>query len=522
MPAESATVARAGAPPQLWSAAPLPGRRWLQVLPAAASDEEHTWAEPDAVGLQVELKTGQRTQRRRLDSAVGYLGSAPRRLHFGLGEAEAADYVRLSWPDAVLQSELEVPADQLWQIVKIERKPSSCPILFSWDGERFAFVTDFLGVGGLGFFLAPGEYAPPDPTEDVRIPPELVAERDGRYLLRITEPLEEVSYLDQLFLWVYDHPAGWELHPDERFTGTPPFPTGAPYAVDQRILPRSARDDRGQDLLEALRQVDRRYAEPPPDDRFKGFARDHWIELDFGQRLARRDPARPLVLFLHGWVEYTYSHINYAAWQAGVSLRSPWIELPEGEGGWRPASPEMGFPAGLPRMMTVDLSELPLQQDGRLRIRTNMEVYWDQVYAAETLDTGGLRRHRLDPSRAALRPLGYPREYSPDGADPTVYDYHRLDLGVPFKNLRGAFTPHGDVRGLLRQVDDDFVILARGEEIALEFDARGLPPLPAGWSRTLVLHADGYCKDMDLYTAFPDTVGPLPFHGMENYPPDAH
>ena len=149
-----------------------------------------------------------------------------------------------------------------------------------------------------------------------------------------------------------------------------------------------------------------------------------------------------------------------------------------------------------------------------------MEVSWDQIYAAEDLSAGGLVRHELHPTAAVLRPLGYPREYSPDGSDPTVYDYHRLDLGVPFKNMRGIFTAHGDVRELLRRVDDRFVILARGDEIALEFDATGLPPLPEGWSRTLVLHADGYCKDMDLYTAHPDTIEPLPFHGMANYPPE--
>ncbi|MBC8329417.1 MAG: CRTAC1 family protein, partial [Planctomycetes bacterium] len=513
-------VARAGAAPQLWSAPPVPGRRWLQVLPSQPDADSGWWAEPDAVGLLVELKTGQRSQLRRLESSTGYLGSAPRRLHFGLGAATEADYVRLSWPDAVLQSELEVPAGQLWQITKIERKPSSCPILFSWDGERFAFVTDFLGVGGLGFFAAPGEYAPPDPTEDVRIPPELVRPRGGRYLLRVTEPLEEVSYLDELHLRVYDHPAEWEVHPDERFTGTAPFPTGEAYAFAAPIHPESARSDRGRDLLEDLRHVDRRYAAPPPDPRFPGYARDHWLELDFGERLRRRDPARRLVLVLHGWVEYTYSHVNYAAWQAGVAMRSPWIELPDGAGGWSPASPEMGFPAGLPRVMTVDISELPLQTDGRLRIRTNMEVSWDQIYAAEDLSAGGLVRHELHPTAAVLRPLGYPREYSPDGSDPTVYDYHRLDLGVPFKNMRGIFTAHGDVRELLRRVDDRFVILARGDEIALEFDATGLPPLPEGWSRTLVLHADGYCKDMDLYTAYPDTIEPLPFHGMANYPPE--
>ncbi len=512
-------IARAGAVPQLWSSPPHPDRHWLKILPTQQKSENGFWAEPEAVDLQVEMKTGLRTQLRRMHSTSGYLGSTPRQLHFGLGDATAADYIRLSWLDAVLQSELEVPAGQLWQINKIKRKPSSCPILFCWDGARFAYVTDFLGVGGMGFFMSPGEYAPPDPTEDVRIPPQLVSLKDDRYLLRVAEPLEEVTYLDQLYLQVIDHPANWEIYPDERFTGSPPFPTGKPYAVANPIFPQSASSDSNVNLLQTLRHVDRQYAQPPVDSRFVGYARDHWIELDFGDRLSNLDVTKPLILYLHGWVEYTYSHVNYAAWQAGITMRSPWIELPDGKGGWIPASPEMGFPAGLPRMMTVDISKLPLQKDGRLRIRTNMEVFWDQIYAGVDVSENILIQHQLMPVVAELRTLGYPREYSPDGSNPTVYDYHRLDLGVPFKNLRGSFTNHGDVRDLLKTVDDQFVILARGEEVALEFDASQLPSLPENWSRTLILHSDGYCKDMDLYTAFPDTIEPLPFHGMLNYPP---
>lgn len=512
-------VARAGVRPELWEAPPAPGRHWLEVVPAKAGEGELKWVEPAAVGLQVEVKTGRHLQVGSIKAASGYLGGTPRVAHFGLGENGKADYVRLNWPDAVLQSELEVAADQSWRVPKVLRKPSSCPLLFAWDGTGFAFVTDFLGVGGLGFFIAAGEYAPPDPTEDVRIPPEQIRPRDGRYLLRVAEPLEEITYLDELHLHAYDHPAGWEVYPDERFTGSAPFPTGRPQAVAHKIFPLAARTERGEDVRERILAVDRRYVQPPMDHRFIGYADDHWIELDFGDRLRGVAPDARLVLYLHSWVEYTYSHVNFAASQAGLRMQSPWIEVPDGSGGWRVAMPEAGYPGGLPRMMTVDISALPLRDDGRLRIRTNMEVYWDQIFAAVDVSGPELQGHILRPAVAELRYLGYPREYSPDGANPTLYDYQRIDQGVPFKNLTGNHTRFGDVSPLLEAADDRFVIFGRGEELALEFDATSLPVLPETRARTVVLHADGYCKDMDLYTAFPDTVDPLPYHSMGNYPP---
>lgn len=512
-------VTRIGARPELWQAPAPRDRHWLEVIPAWSKGEDADWIEPGAEGLLVELKSGRRIQVARVTGSAGYLGAPPRRVLFGLGSHAKADYLRLDWSDGVFQSELEVAADQLWPVSKTKRKPSSCPILFCWDGERFAFVTDFLGGGGLGFFVAPGEYAKPDPSEDVRIPPELVVAGNGRYRLRVVEHLEEVTYLDELHLTVYDHPGDWELYPDERFTVSSPLATGRPFAVARKIFPKGARNDRGEDVLDRLLKRDRRYVEPPADDRFVGYADDHWIELDFGDQCQHFDSDVSLVLYLFGWVEYTYSHLNYAAYQAGIRMRSPSIEVPDGKGGWRVALPEIGFPAGLPRMMTLDISSLPIRKAGRLRIRSNMEVFWDQIFVGENVVGPKLRVSTLRPIVAQLRPLGYPQEFSPDGADPTLYDYHRLERGVPFKHMSGDFTRFSDVRELLETVDDRFVIMARGEEIALEFDATALPRLPPQWTRTLVLHTDGYCKDMDLYTAFPESVEPLPRHGMKNYPP---
>ena len=52
----------------------------------------------------------------------------------------------------------------------MDRKPSSCPLLFTWNGERFEFVSDFLGGGEMGYWEAPGARNVPDPDEYVRIP----------------------------------------------------------------------------------------------------------------------------------------------------------------------------------------------------------------------------------------------------------------------------------------------------------------------------------------------------------------
>jgi len=503
-------IDRMGAPPNLLAADARSDRHWFGLRIALPKDK------PQVVeGLHAEIKTATHLQTARMGSWGGIQSSPPRTLHFGLGAYDKLDYLRLDWPDAVIQTDLELPSDTIWQVEKVTRKASSCPILFSWDGDRYRYVTDFLGVGGLGFFIAPGVYAAPDPDEHVRIDPHLIRADDGVYKLRIAEPLEEVSYIDQLKLLVYDHPQRLELYPDERFTSGGRPADGHPHTVADRITPLAAVDHSGRDMLDRLLRIDRRYVEPPLDPRFPGYARDHWVELDFGDSTRLEGST----LFLYGWIEYTYSHVNYAAYQAGVALESPSLEVAQPDGSWREVISDLGFPAGLPRMMSYDLDNLP-EGARRIRIRSNMQIYWDQVFIAHDAHAFRPRIHELLPHHASLHRLGYPQEYSPDGRLPTLYDYHRIERGVHHKNLSGHYTRFGDVRPLLRETDDRYVIMGRGEELALAFAANVLPELEPGWTRTVVLVAQGYCKDMDLYTAAPDTTEPVPFRDMDGYPPN--
>jgi hypothetical protein len=159
-----------------------------------------------------------------------------------------------------------------------------------------------------------------------------------------------------------------------------------------------------------------------------------------------------------------------------------------------------------------------LTTNREVRILTNMRIYWDQALVDTSSTDAPVRMTRLDPAVADLRWRGYSAEVTPDGREPFTYAYERISYTSPWKVMPGRYTREGDVRELLRTSDDMFVISRPGDEIILSFDANKLPPLPAGWTRTFLLYADGFSKEMDINSATPDGLEPLPFHGMTRYP----
>jgi hypothetical protein len=495
---------------------PPAGRHALAVRLQGRIEPAKMRANTGGVGARVETTAGARTRVREVRAGDGMPGQGPTTLHFGLGEAGVADYVRVNWPDDVLQIEGPVPAGACGAPKVIEenqRKASSCPLVFVWNGERYEFVTDFLGVGGLGFLLEPGVYAPPDPTEKLLLPP--IATRDGRLDLVIHEPFEEVCYLDRAALAVVDHPADVEIVPDERFAVNAPASDGRLFAVRDRLFPQAALDGRGRDVLAATAKVDRRYASAEPDPRFLGWAEPTTFVFDFGRAFAAWAGRDDAVLALDGWVEYPYSHIVLAAAQRRLKLEPLSVDVETKDGGFVTLAPEAAYPAGMPRTMTLPLPVLPANLTGRLRLRTNQELHIDRLSVFRPVDVPLVVR-TLEPSEAELRPAGFPREYSPDGRAPRLYDYDVMDKTLQFKTLAGAFTRFGDVKELLGVADDRYVVFAGGEEIRASYPAP--PPPAAGMRRTFVLDSVGWCKDMDPHTAAPYTVEPLPFLGMSGYP----
>jgi hypothetical protein len=224
------------------------------------------------------------------------------------------------------------------------------------------------------------------------------------------------------------------------------------------------------------------------------------------------------VLCLAGWVEYPYSQTNYAASTAGVDLMPPVLERLREDGTWEVIEADPGYPAGLPRMTTLDLTGELTGDRCVIRIRTNMECYWDHAFIA-VRDAGAqesLRVTSLPVSRARLGPKGYIREVSPDGRLPLLYDYEYVDP-APLAPFAGLLTRFGDVTELLTADDDRLCLVGPGDEVRFEFDATA-PVLPEGWTRSYVLRSFGYCKDADPFTAGSDTVGPLPWKHMPEYP----
>ena len=495
---------------QHWLAVDLAGR-WKTSFDRMRTNSEGLGARLSLEGQGINVPYDHTTPTAGLGQSVGPIV-------LGMGPNTSAPLLRVRWPDGVIQCELNVTADKTLTLVEQSRKTGSCPVLFTWNGARFECLGDFLGGGGLGYLVGPGVYGQPDRDESVAIAPHQLKAVDGDYRLSVVEPMDEVAYLDKLTLDVVDRPPGVSSTPDERFAPEGPRPTGETLAWSKTVEPVKAIDHSGRDVTAEVRAWDRRTV-----DQFRllqgwtGYAEDHSLILDFGDRFSRLASDRKLVLCLAGWVEYPYSQTNYAASTAGITLRPPVLERQRPDGSWEVIDPHPGYPAGLPRMMTVDVTGKLGGPTCVLRLTTNMECYYDQAFVALPDESAGVRITNLPVARADLRDRGYLREVSPDGRLPLLYEYDYVDP-APLARMEGFLTRHGDVTTLLRDDDDRQVTVGPGDEARLEFDAKRLPGLPEGWTRSYVLRSVGYCKDADPFTAGSDSVGPLPWRGMPPYP----
>jgi hypothetical protein len=357
----------------------------------------------------------------------------------------------------------------------------------------------------------------------------------------VTNELEEVLFVDRLQLVAVAHRQGTEVFPGEGL-GSPLAARFQLFATRDARPPARATDEHAHDVLPRIAELDRRY----PDDfalaPIRGYAAEHALTLDLkdkdddgsrrgekgAQKLKRHAftphpsslilPSARTLLLLTGWTDYAFSSDNVAAAQSGLSLSPPALQVKDGRGRWQTVVPDIGIPVGRPQTVVVDLTGKFLSASREVRIVTNMRIYWDEIL----VDTSGgdftTNLTRLEPRVAELRWRGFSAETTADGREPFGYDYARVRQTSPWKTFPGRYTREGDVRELLLSTDDMFVVSRPGDELALSFDARALAPLPEGWTRTFLLYADGFSKEMDINSASPHTLDPLPFHAMKDYP----
>jgi Flp pilus assembly protein TadD len=289
---------------------------WMRIDLKALNDNK------SAIGTKVEVYAGPLYQKWEVQGASGYLGQNAPSILAGLGTERNAEVVRLLWPTGVPQDEVNLAAKKTQSIPELDRRGSSCPVLFSWNGREYEFIADMIGPGVVGHWVAPGERDIPDPDEYLKVAARSVRPRNGMLSFRFLEPMEETVYLDQVRLLAIDHPAEYDVYPNERFVSAPPFPEFRVITSRDARPPVGAWDDHGKDVLALISNRDRKYVTQFEELPFAGFAKLHWLELDLGAW----DTNKPLRLIIDGYTDYFTATSMYAADQAGIKVIAPYVE----------------------------------------------------------------------------------------------------------------------------------------------------------------------------------------------------
>jgi len=268
-------------------------------------------------------------------------------------------------------------------------------------------------------------------------------------------------------------------------------------------------------VLPALRDKDDVYVADLVATEHQGIVEPHELIMDLGPDAGVGGTA----LYLRGWIYPTDASINVAlSQQSRIQPMMPVLEVGDASGAWRRAA-DVGFPSGKDKTIVVDLAGKFPTKDHHVRIRTNMQIYWDQAFVATDAERSPVRMTTLTLERADLHFRGVSQMYRKGGRyGPQWFDYEKVIREPVWRPITGRYTRFGDVLPLLWKPDDMYVVMAPGDETTLTFDAN-IPPPPVGWTRDFLLYSDGWIKDADLNTALGTTVEPLPFHAIKSYPP---
>jgi len=477
---------------------------WQIIRPRAKQATGDQRINSFGVGGEIEIRSGLLVQMQPITGP---------QMHFGLGEQTGVDVARILWPNGSVRAEFALKADQ--EVVTEQRLKGSCPFLFAYNGKDMEFVKDAVPWGSaIGLRINNLGTAGIAATEEwYKIPHDELAAHNGYYDLRITGELWETYYYDYLGLMTVDHPPGTEVFTDERFVVPAVKPHIITVATPQKIT--RAIDDNGRDVTDIIRDLDNRYLDTFGRGQYQGVTRDHYVEIELGDDLPT---SGPLYLIAKGWVHPSDSTINVAISQGDHEQARPLsLEVPDGHGGWAVARPNLGFPAGRKKICLIDITNVFRPgTPHKLRLRTNLEVYWDSIEWARGLPDASVRVTHMAPSVADLHYRGYSVIHQANDSSPEIPDYNQLMSTTQiWRDLEGYYTRYGDVRELLAGVDDRYVIMNAGDEMSLHFQSPSAPP--AGWVRDYIIAGDGWIKDGDYNSTDSRTALPLPHHDRTTY-----
>jgi len=462
------------------------------------------------IGAKVEMRSGDLYQTMVVTDP---------NVHFGIGNRSKADVIRITWTNGVPQNIFFPGTDQ--SLIEAQTLKGSCPFLYTWNGDEYVFNKDILWRSALGMPLGimggTTAYAFPDASDDyIKIPGKLLKPKEGAYSIKVTSELWETIYLDKLQLVAIDHPDSVDVFVPEQFS-PPPFPGYQIFEVKEKHIPVSAKDSQGNDVLAYIAEKDDRYLSDFKPDKYQGVTEMKDLILDPGEI----GQTRNLYLFLNGWIFPTDASINVAISQSrNLKVIPPVIQVINKKGEWETVIDKLGFPMGKDKTVIADLSGKFLSNDHRIRIRTNMEIYWDYIFFSDCLSNAPIISSVMNPVSADLHYRGFSRSYRKGGRyGPHWFDYSKVEKDSKWRDLSGSYTRYGNVLPLLSESDNKYIISNAGDETSVEFDAKTLPELKKGWERDFLIHSVGWVKDGDINTAYGKTVLPLPFHGMTSYPP---
>ncbi|MBT0664575.1 DUF2341 domain-containing protein [Geobacter pelophilus] len=376
--------------------------------------------------------------------------------------------------------------------------PSSCPLVYSWDGTRYSYETDLQGPA-ISQIKKGARYVNLYQPSYIVLG-ALAADENNKYRVKIWESLQESTLMDEAKLLAVDYPTGYEIVSSGAentyyYAYVNPFKI---YTVKDPVLPVSATDKYGTDILASVQQVDNSTAPMNPNDP------DNSYTFDFGT-IAHPEYAK---LVIDGW------QIINSKLFLSTQMIQPYIEVVDPNGAWVKVQ-SFGMPMGDLKTMVIDLGNKFLSADHRVRLHLGIKKA--QVWVVD--------RVRLDDSAPVNVTV---QELQPDSADLQLAGgdaiaemntlQHRIMVGDGSAPLNagyygyGNFTRLGEVRELLTQRDDKYVIMNYGDKMELAFPA--LPSPQPGNTRGFILKADLYYKDFKDYKY----VEPLPFHGMSDYP----